>query len=223
MSEARSWRGQIADLDRLDPDRVVFGASTHQYRLADPLPQRDVEAIEHRYDIEIPADYRDFVMFDGNGGAGPGYGLWPLGLWTPDRTLEPWDAGNWNDQPSEPFPHTSPWNVPRSLSDNVPADDAPWEQHDAHRRLVDDTNWAPGLSNGAVPIAHVGCAIYLLLIVTGCERGYIWIDDRASDNGIYPATTEQHPDRIRFDDLMNDWLRRGRLRATTGQRTTHLW
>ncbi len=35
-------------------------------------------------------------------------------------------------------------------------------------------------------ICHFGCGVYFLLVVSGPERGNIWIDDRASDYGITP-------------------------------------
>jgi hypothetical protein len=41
---------------------------------------------------------------------------------------------------------------------------------------------------GAITIAHYGCGIYAMLVITGEQKGKIWIDDRTNDGGIYPAT-----------------------------------
>ena len=40
---------------------------------------------------------------------------------------------------------------------------------------------------GSMRICHYGYAIYYLLVVTGNNAGQIWVDDRANDNGIFPA------------------------------------
>jgi len=54
-------------------------------------------------------------------------------------------------------------------------------------------------------ICHYGCAIYAMLVVTGEEKGNIWIDNRPSDQGIYPATTEGK-ERLGFLAWYIAWL-----------------
>ena len=65
--------------------------------------------------------------------------------------------------------------------------------------------WKPELIDGALPICHKGCAIRNGLVVTGSERGNIWVDDRANDLGIYPEQPETK-DRINFLDWYATWL-----------------
>jgi len=44
-----------------------------------------------------------------------------------------------------------------------------------------------------------------MLVVTGEEKGNIWIDNRSSDQGIYPATTEGK-ERLGFLAWYIAWL-----------------
>ncbi len=215
---------RVAELALLDPDLTVFGASGHHYQLAAPLPDDQLQIIEHRYGFTVPDDYRTFITTIGNGGAGPGYGLWPLGYWSPTgQHLETWEDRGWTDLPSHPFQHTTPWNLADELLASAPAAGAAWEALDAYAEKIDAANWQPGLTNGAIPIADLGCAICVLLIVTGTEHGHIWIDDRANDGGIYPAATEDHQNRMTFTDLYEDWITQATKFLNDGQRPPRLW
>jgi hypothetical protein len=109
------------------------------------------------------------------------------------------------------------------LLNNAPAPDAAWEVLDAYAEKIDGANWQSGLANGAIPIANLGCAIRILLVVTGTERGHVWIDDRPSDGGIYPAVSEQHPERMTFTDLYEDWITQAAEFLNHGQRPPRLW
>ena len=57
----------------------VFGADKHRFELNTPLPEAEVAAFEREYKVELPLDYRRFLTGLGNGGAGPFYGIFPLG------------------------------------------------------------------------------------------------------------------------------------------------
>lgn len=59
---------------------VVFGADWHQFVLNRPLPEEELTSFEQRHRISLPGDYRDFINKIGNGGAGPYYGVFPLGI-----------------------------------------------------------------------------------------------------------------------------------------------
>jgi len=58
-----------------DPELVVFGATTHQYRLGPPIAVARVEEFEARYGIQLPSQYAAFLTLVGQGGAGPHHGL----------------------------------------------------------------------------------------------------------------------------------------------------
>ena len=81
-------RDKLAELDRLDPNRTVFSSRTHQYRLNPCLSVEQVEDIERRIGLRLPDQYRRFILEVGDGGPGPGYGVFTLkqalqGEWDP--------------------------------------------------------------------------------------------------------------------------------------------
>ena len=61
-----------------DPDFARFGAYSHQYKLAAPAGEEAIRKFEEQQGVRLPEEYRDFLMFIGNGGAGPYYGLYGL-------------------------------------------------------------------------------------------------------------------------------------------------
>ena len=63
---------------KLDPDYIAFGVKRHRYELNYPLGKWEVEEIEAKFNIKLPDDYRKFISYIADGGAGPGHGLFPL-------------------------------------------------------------------------------------------------------------------------------------------------
>lgn len=61
-----------------DPDFARFGAYSHQYKLAAPAGEEAIRKFEEQQGVRLPEEYRDFLTFIGNGGAGPYYGLYGL-------------------------------------------------------------------------------------------------------------------------------------------------
>ncbi|MGC4892836.1 hypothetical protein [Micromonospora sp. DT31] len=90
---------KLATAASMPGDPVMFGATTHRFRIGPPLPQDAVVAFEERHGVGLPADYRGFITTVGHGGpgrfggAGPFYGLhslkdWDVSLWgAPDTTM----------------------------------------------------------------------------------------------------------------------------------------
>src|SRR5690242_2351707 len=107
----------LGELDRRDRRRRVFGAASHQYKLNPPLPVSVIAAFEERHGVSLPEDYRRFVTEVGNGGVGPYYGVLPFGKDDDDRD---WEGGGLVGDPSQPFPHTTAWNLPESFWDGEP-------------------------------------------------------------------------------------------------------
>lgn len=66
---------------RMDPKLEMFGASAHQYRLGSPVDLAFVLSTEEAYHFRFPKDYVQFITEVGDGGAGPGYGLYPFGYY----------------------------------------------------------------------------------------------------------------------------------------------
>jgi hypothetical protein len=64
----------LAGLSASDPRCQRFGAAQHRYELMPPVD-------EHALELELPADYLEYVTHLSRGGVGPYYGLLPI-----DRT-----------------------------------------------------------------------------------------------------------------------------------------
>ena len=69
---------KLKRLAALDLDRKIFGAFDHRYQLNEPADPRDVAAFEELFGVQLPGDYRAFLLLIANGGAGPGYGVFPF-------------------------------------------------------------------------------------------------------------------------------------------------
>jgi hypothetical protein len=183
----------------------LFGASSHQYELNQAASADAIAAFEHEHEVELPSDYRDFLLHCGNGGAGPYYGLFPLGMFDgAGRGLEPWSEGDgFAGILSRPFPHHEAWNLPDARF-KMPEDLAE-DAEDKWYETLDNEYWAPELTHGAFPICHQGCAYRNLLVVSGPERGHIWLDGRASDQGIVPVS-DRGGSRVSFSTWYTGWL-----------------
>ena len=62
----------------------VFGSEQHRYKLGRKLSEAELRAFEIAHGVSLPEDYREFLAKVGNGGAGPYYGLEPLGTFGHD-------------------------------------------------------------------------------------------------------------------------------------------
>ena len=175
---------RVGRLHRAPGAADLFGFFGHRFELRPPLPETQLQELEQRWRVRLPGDYRYFISQVGDGGAGPGYGLFPFGQHG-DSTAEnePWDEWMVTDLEA-PFSLADAWNLSEPDLSPPDLDDAAMEQWFERR---DATYFDPALINGTIPIAHLGCAIWLRLVVTGPLAGQVWTDDRASDQGLYPA------------------------------------
>lgn len=141
-----------------DSQYQVFGADGHRYRTKGPIPAPDLLALEQRYGISLPDDYRLFLQEVGPG-AGPFYGLYDPrqhaadlvtdlqalrqpSQWKPNMSEEEWDA------------LTLPFE-PEDMSD------ADFEQE------------TDALFAGLLALGTQGCTYYHALVVSGEYRGRV--------------------------------------------------
>lgn len=185
-------RSALVERARLDPELQRFGASTHRYRLNPPLAPEQRAAFEALHGVRLPAEYAEFLTSAGNGGAGPFYGIYPLG--------EGWEglAGSL----SAPFPFREPWNLPTDPPESFASD----EEEERWNADLDARYWFA--LQGAFPICHHGCALRTWLVVTGPERGRVWYDARAEGGGLRPHEDAQGR-RLGFLDWYRGWLAEG--------------
>ncbi|MFB4317734.1 hypothetical protein [Actinomadura sp. 21ATH] len=125
----------------------AFGAWAHGFELGAPLPEAVVGGFEERHGVALPRGYRLFVTELGDGGAGPGTGIYRL------------NASCCAYRRSGHLARPSPYRPgPRRLGD--------WEQRHEDPPGPDRT-FLPG----TLEIAGHGCSLATRLIVTGPARG----------------------------------------------------
>lgn len=141
--------------------RGNFGVENHRFQMNPPIAEKDLVQFETKHSIQLPPDYRAFLLEIGNGGAGPYCGLLPLELW-----------------------HRAAYEKPENLPPNYLSQRCP-----LHPGLPQEFGWEAQLGcsweelyQGAIAISHQGDAYYCLLIVSGAWRGrvcYVDVDGQA--------------------------------------------
>jgi hypothetical protein len=163
-----------------------------------PLTETELTNFELRHQITLPLDYREFLLGKGNGGDL----FFKLG-----ETDDGWGFSLWEENDgfvgvlAKPFPYTEPWNdltgyIEHTGEESEEADRA----YDEMREVFDKRYYQP--IDGALPLAHLGCAIRLWLVVSGIERGHVWYDDRANLEGLRPLLTREGK-RVNFLEWYN--------------------
>lgn len=188
-SDVRQKLGLLAAAPTADE---VFGADGHSWELEPPLTPAELAELEGQFEVELPAEYRSFLLQAGRGGAGPAYGLFP-----PRRVDGRWQwEGDGADMTTpdslvRPFPYTEAFNqaddVPEmpeeddftSAEEYATAEEAWWEQHNAI--MYDEAHFV-----GLLYLCHKGCALRDVLVVTGPARGTMWADGTAEEGGLEP-------------------------------------
>jgi SMI1/KNR4 family protein SUKH-1 len=184
----------------------VFGAEGHRFKLNPPLSEVDVAQFENTHHIRLPEDYRRFITEIGNGGAGPYYGVFPLGYMDDQGfDLAPWDKpyGLVGDLAAD-FPHRESWN---DLTGYPPAELADESEEEYERQLsaFEKRYYAASVMNGGFPICHMGCALRVWLIVTGEQRGRLLRDGRSENTGLSPILLK-NGSRADFSGWYLEWL-----------------
>jgi hypothetical protein len=85
------------------------------------------------------------------------------------------------------------------------------------KRFEGAFSWTNGASptgrpSGVLPLAHAGCGVFWLLVLTGPDRGQVWVDSRASDERV-------HREAPSFEAWYRDWIDR----AIRGLRPRAVW
>ncbi len=145
-----------------DSDCKQFGADHHKYQWNEPASLKEVEAFEKDMGILLPQEYRDFLLFAGNGGAGPYYGLFSL------DEVRGWLS--WKIEPEK-----EPWLYPGREALN--GDD--FEEEDEEEEILStETDEEPeevgdSCLRGCIPIGSQGDSYFMYLLVTGPNQGRV--------------------------------------------------
>jgi SMI1 / KNR4 family (SUKH-1) len=142
---------KLEQLKRLDRNLSVYGARYHQYRFNGCLTFEQLTAVEQDYQISFPEEYQAFLLKMGNGGAGPGQGVFSL-----EESFKEIAAELQDDRAFLTYPFVAPAS-PNELPPLL-------EEH------IDLYFYAPG----TFPVGHAGDSIMQSLILNGPERGNIW-------------------------------------------------
>lgn len=194
-----------------DAQHKVFGANAHRYEMNAPLAEKAVRRVEVKYNFSLPEDYRWFLTHVGNGGAGPFYGVFPLGMNDDGHDLASWDKVGLIGPLDQAFPHTQAWNLSESFwgEEPSPGDDTTEDEEEAMWEAWDEKlmthYWGPAIMQGAIPVCHEGCALRDWLVVTGPQAGTMWRDLRADNEGIAPLKNKDGTS-MTFSDWYLDWL-----------------
>jgi len=186
-------KDKLKELARKDGGYLIFGASKHRYHQNGRLYEPEVKSFEKRFNIVLPADYREFVLQVTNGGPGPYYGLESL----EDSLYQDLDYRRKADliNPGLEFPLTEAWNLK--------FEDMEEEQY---HRMKDEQYFDNKWTNGLLRISNFGCGVSMNLVVNGSEYGNIWVDDRCNDGGIFPDRYFGNEGRITFLIWYELWL-----------------
>ncbi|MEZ5944475.1 MAG: SMI1/KNR4 family protein [Planctomycetaceae bacterium] len=177
---------------------------THRYEFGLRLAEREIRDFESQNSVRLPSEYRDFLVNLGNGGAGPGYGVFPLGKMNGVSGQTEFDEF-YIGTLSIPFPHTQEWSCDKAALDwDAECNTDVQDEHEIIWKERSFAHFNPKYIDGAIPIADLGCGQSLLLVVTGSELGNLWYDDRADHVGISPMLKDGN--RVRFNQWYTGWL-----------------
>ncbi|MFF6776568.1 SMI1/KNR4 family protein [Streptomyces sp. NPDC012637] len=138
-----------------------------------PAGWEAVRSFEAEHGIVLPEPYRTFVaeVCDGLPAGPPYYGLLPLA-----QVPDDWDS----DRPvrllAESFPLTAAW---------LWEDDGEELSEEESEALDDSLS-----DHGSLLLGTDGCGMYWHLVVTGPQRGHVWMID---ENGAIPFGTPPGP------------------------------
>ncbi|MEV4098218.1 SMI1/KNR4 family protein [Streptosporangium saharense] len=190
------WSGVRERLSRLAAApgaEAVFGSNKHKWVLEAPLSAEELADLEGQLRVELPEEYRSFLLRVGRGGAGPSYGLFPVrrvdGRWR-------WE-GDGADRTSldildQPFPHVEAFNPasPPDKADFGSVEEFETARHEYwewYETTLDDFQHSIGL----LYLCHLGCAHQEALVVTGPARGQMWADGLTGDEGFWPLRDDE--------------------------------
>lgn len=184
---------KLVQAKNTDKDYKVFGASSHKYQINQPATINEIKAFESKYAVQLPEYYRAFILHIGNGGpgyqnsgAGPFYGIYPLG-----EHLEELVSGN-----PKAFLTTNCCLHPEM-------NDVEWENLTPFLNddNITDENYYQEIEkiySGILPLGSQGCSYLHALVLNGQHKGKVINLEMAA---------EQKP-RFAFENNFLDWYER---------------
>ncbi len=199
---------------RMDPKLELFGVSDHQYRLGSPVDLSFVLSIEEEYHFRFPEDYVQFITEVGDGGAGPGYGLYAFGFYQ----TEPKSSRDAKIRDSylrglSREPRLLPLE-PDDLKYSCISEDE-YKQNPEKYFVTGNFNWDNDTPYGFFHLGTYGCACDYGLITAGERRGQVFRYDvecgfeleACSFQAFYQEWLDAVSDTERFQKEVDEWRR----------------
>lgn len=156
----------------------VFGASSHQYKLNKRADPAAVVAFETQCNVELPLEFKQFLIEVGDGGAGPYYGIYPLAK-LQGNSLLPVPCKLKPDLTAEEWAELTRFATDEALSEE------------------DYEYQSEALFQGMLNIGTQGCTYEIMLIISGEHQGRV----------VYIDLDYQHP-FFTYEKNFLDWYER---------------
>ncbi|MEU8659670.1 SMI1/KNR4 family protein [Actinoplanes philippinensis] len=192
---SRDWsdvRPRVAALAARSGDGADPYGDRFREPLEPPLTTDELAELEAQIGLRLPADYRAFVLEAGRGGTG---------LFSPRRVDGRW---TWTESPTRvetlvrPFAHIRGFLPDGYLRERPMIEGTP----DLWGEVPDDLPEDAAHGDGLLYLSHLGCALWMTLVMSGPSRGQMWTDRCADGEGFHP---EQNADGSRM--TFTDWYR----------------
>lgn len=202
-------------LDRIDANLAALRAwaeegkplpfvdEGHDFVVGPPMAEAELRAIERKYEVALPPEYRAFLARFGDTSVGPGHLF--------RRVNEGLTARSKNH-----FPLTKPFLGTVSPAHQRLSNERQWE---AYAELL--KHWEPiPKEDGVLSISDYGCAIYGVLILNGPYRGQVWIlqgdtayygpfggsEPHHDESALAEWRPTEHPREYSFLEWYEHWL-----------------
>ncbi|MBN2693468.1 leucine-rich repeat domain-containing protein [bacterium] len=169
---------KLVILKKSDYNLELFGAKEHQYNLNPRASENDIIDFEKKYKIKLPEDYRNFLLYAGDGGAGPSFGILSF-----DESIKTFI--------DSPFPFST--------------EDA---QKIVETRVYEDPYYFRKIKNktigDSIKISNYGSSWSLYLVIKGEQNGFLWM----IGEGAYPLFYKKSGNsyQLGFLDWYYEWI-----------------
>jgi RNA recognition motif-containing protein len=211
-----------------DKNFSLFGSDLHRYKLNDTLSEKDLLEYEKQYGLVLPKEYREFLLYAGDGGCGPFYGLLPLRDNSGELKYEDSNGDDRGLDKDFPFTRSNPFYL------NDDGEPAMFDEYcDKYKELIaldelrnkyyeegklDEEEHADNAhaelenffyeqaTQGVKFLCHEGCGMYNVLVMRGEEAGTIWHLDFSGGGGwigILPLINPDNNQPLGFFDWYN--------------------
>jgi len=195
-------KNKLFKAKKADKKLEVFGAKTHKYDLNPPITEFEAEEFERKFSIELPECYKAFITQTGNGGAGPYYGIYPLGKNVDDLINDNTETYLKNDCVIYPKMTDGYW---KSLTKNIDDYDISDEDYEKETGRI---------FGGILPIGSQGCTYIHGIVLNGKYKGRV----------VNLDTDGQKP-KFAFEKNFSDWYERWLDEVISGEliKSTPSW